>query len=114
MVPTVPVSVWDQIAVVVVFAFLLTGLGYLIVKIFISAIADINAHYASLLKETNKQWQVYFDARMETSNEISRDLTERMNQMTAILNQLVADFHRHDDMERQALGDISAFRRKLP
>ena len=114
MVPTVPVSVWDQIAVVVVFAFLLTGLGYLIVKIFISAIADINAHYASLLKETNKQWQVYFDARMETSNEISRDLTERMDQIASVLGKLVTDFQRHDDMERQVLSDMSAFRRKLP
>ena len=101
MLPTVPVSVWDQIGVVVVFSFLMAGLGYVVVKVFTRSIADFNAHYAELLKDTNRQWQQYFDARTEASTQISRALTERMDQIGAILGQLVKDFERHDLMERE-------------
>jgi predicted PurR-regulated permease PerM len=114
MVPTVPVSVWDQIAVVIVFVFLLGGMGWVVVKIFTKAIADVNAHYAQLLKDTNHQWQQYFDARAESNNEISQQLTERMDQIASVLGQLVTDFQRHDDMERQVLGEMAAIRRKSP
>jgi len=113
MIPIVPASVWDQIAVVIVFAFLLAGTGYVIVKIFTKAIADINAHYASLLTETNKQWQQYFDARSESSNLLSEKLTNRMDDIARILGSLVSDFEKHDEMERVALDSMSKKRAGL-
>lgn len=94
--PSIPVSVWDQIGVVVVYTILLGGLGGLLTKLFTQAIADINAHYASLLKETNQQWQQYIDARSEAANEVSRKMLERMEYLCAALARLSADFERHD------------------
>jgi hypothetical protein len=106
MVPAIPVSVWDQIGVVVVFAFLMAGLGYVVVKVFTKSIADINAHYAVLLKDTNHQWQIYFDARTEASTQISHALTDRMDQIGEILGQLVKDFERHDLLESEARARV--------
>jgi predicted PurR-regulated permease PerM len=99
--PTVPVSVWEQISVVIVFAFLLAGLGWVLVKMFTSAIADVNAHYANLLKDTNAQWQKYFDARSDSTNAISQQMMSRMDEIAKILGGLVSDFEVHDAMERQ-------------
>jgi hypothetical protein len=103
MIPSIPVSVWEQIAVVIVFAFLLAGVGYVLVKLFTKSIADINAHYSKLLTETNTQWQKYFDARSESSSMMAEKLTDRMDQITKILSGLVSDFESHDHMERKAL-----------
>ena len=112
MLPTVPATVWEQVAVVVIFAFLLAGLGWILVKIFTTAIADVNAHYANLLKDTNMQWQKYFDARSESSNLLAEKMTLRMDQIALILGKLVTDFEDHDQMERQALDEMSN-KRKL-
>ncbi len=104
--PTVPVTVWEQISVVVVFAFLLAGLGWFLVKMFTSAIADVNAHYANLLKDTNAQWQKYFDARSESSNILAEKLTLRMDEMTHILSVLVKDFEEHDRVEMEMIHSM--------
>jgi DNA-directed RNA polymerase specialized sigma54-like protein len=103
MLPNVPVSVWEQIAVIVVFAFLLAGLGWILVKIFTGAIADVNAHYANLLKDTNMQWQKYFDARAEASNSLAEKLTVRMDEIAHILSVLVSDFEKHDRVEMKLI-----------
>jgi predicted PurR-regulated permease PerM len=113
MTPTIPVSVWEQIAVVIVFAFLLAGLGWILVKVFTRAIADINAHYAQVLKETNTQWQQYFDARSDASKIISEQMMERMDQIATVLGDLVKNFDEHDRMERQALESMAEKRVKL-
>ena len=101
--PTVPVTVWEQISIVVVFAFLLAGLGWILVKIFTSAIADVNKHYSELLKDTNVQWQNYFDARSEASNILAEKLTQRMDEIAKILGGLVSDFAEHDRIEMALL-----------
>jgi predicted PurR-regulated permease PerM len=110
MLPTVPVSVWEQISVVVIFAFLLAGLGWILVKMFTGAIADVNAHYANLLKDTNSQWQKYFDARSETSNLLAEKLTLRMDDIAKILSGLVSDFEEHDRVEMELLHAMRAAR----
>ena len=87
MTPNIPVPVWEQIAVVIVFAFLLGGLGWVLVRLFTQAVADINAHYAALIKDTNTQWQNYFDARTESLAENSRQILARMDEVTRALGQ---------------------------
>jgi len=110
MLPAIPTPVWEQIAVVIVFALLLSGMGWIIVRIFTQAIADVNRHYAALLVETNKQWQAYFDARSESSNLLAEQLTQRMDQIAKILSGLVSDFKTHDLLERQALDELNTRR----
>lgn len=112
MLPDVPVSVWDQIPVVVIFALLLAGLGWLLMKIFTKAIAEINSHYASIVTSNNAQWQKYFDARGETDKLINEQVIRQLEGLTKIVTRLVADFDKHDQMERQALDEM-AERRKL-
>lgn len=121
-VPVVPVGVWDQIAVVVVFAFLMAGVGWIIVKIFSKAIADINQYYAAMVEsnnnqfaksllENNRQWQLYFDARSETSKLIEDQLVDKLEGLTKVIVNLDANFQQHDLMERQALDQMSGKRR---
>lgn len=90
MIPEIPVPIWEQISVVIVFAFLLAGLGWVLVRLFTNAIAEVNARYAELLKETNRQWQAYFDARSETSGLLSRQMMQRIDELTCALAALAA------------------------
>lgn len=110
--PSVPVSVWDQIAVVVVFSFLLAGISYWIVRMFSKAISDINAHYSSIVKENNDQWQKYFDAKTEIYQLVNTNVLKQMEALTEAITILNADFREHDAMERQALDQMSG-KRKL-
>lgn len=107
MMPQVPVSVWEQIAVVIVFAFLLAGLGWVLVKVFSKAIADINSHYALLIKQNNEQWQMYFDARSESNQLVNQQIIEQLEGLTKVVKELAKDFAEHDTLERQVLADLS-------
>ncbi len=113
MVPTIPVSVWDQIAIVVIFALLLAGLGCVLVKLFVTAIADVNKHYADVLTKTNDQWQKYFDARSESNNLVNRQIMQQMGEISGLLSNLMKDFTAHDHMERQALDAMAKRREHL-
>lgn len=110
--PTVPVSVWDQLAVVVIFAFLLAGISYFTVKMFSKAIADINAHYSLIVKENNDQWQKYFDARSENYHLVNKNVLTHMENLTKAITDLNTAFSAHDAMERQALDEMAG-KRKL-
>ncbi len=112
MVPTIPVSVWDQIAVVVIFAFLLAGISYWTVKMFSKAIADINLHYSTIVRENNEQWQKYFDARSEIYQLVNKNVLKQMEELTKAITDLNSDFREHDRMERQALDEMAG-KRKL-
>lgn len=107
MLPDVPVTVWEQIPVIVVFAFLLAGMAWLMVRAFSRAVADINAHYAAIIDSSNKQWQQYFDARSETNKMINDQLIEKLENLADVIDKLNTDFTKHDVMERQALEDIN-------
>lgn len=108
---SVPVSVWEQIPVVVIFALLLAGLGWVLVKIFVKAIADINSHYAHVIKATNEQWQKYFDARSAANQLINDQVVKQLEGLTRAVEKLVDDFESHDQMERQVFGDLTARRK---
>ena len=111
MVPEVPVPVWQQISIVIVFAFLLAGMGYALMKVFIKAIADINSHYASIVSNNNKQWQTYFDLRGESDKLINAQFIRQLESLTNVVTRLVDDFSKHDLMERQALDEMADKRR---
>jgi CBS domain containing-hemolysin-like protein len=115
--PAVPVSVWEQIPVVVIFTLLLCALGLAMFKAFREAITDINEHYleiveqsnarhADSLRENNEQWQLYFNARSETTQMVNSQVVEKLEKLTAIIQKLVGDFDSHDRMERLALEEI--------
>lgn len=110
--PTVPVSVWDQLAVVVIFAFLLAGISYWTVKMFSKAIADINVHYSTIVEKNNDQWQKYFDARSEIYQLVNKNVLTQMEELTKAITDLNTDFRAHDAMERQALDEMAG-KRKL-
>lgn len=102
-IPNIPVTVWEQISVVIVFSFMITGVGYMLVRTFTKAIADINRHYVGLLTDTNKQWQVYFDARSESSNNLAEKLSTRMDEVAKILSDMIHVFEEHDTRNKQLL-----------
>lgn len=106
--PTVPVSVWDQIPVIVVFSFLLCGGAWLMVKAFSKAVADINAHYANIIERNNTQWQIYFDARSATNKVIDDQMVDKLEKLTSVIEKLTDDFARHDAVEIGLLEKIAA------
>lgn len=112
MLPTVPVSVWEQIPVIVIFALLLAGIAWLMVKAFSKAIADINAHYAAIIQTNNEQWQKYFDARSESYRLVNEQVLKQLEGLTQVIADFHEDFSAHDLMERQALDEMSG-KRKL-
>lgn len=114
MTPDIPVTVWEQIPVIVIFTLLLGGVSYAMIKTFSKAVSDINAHYAQIteksneqyaqsLRENNAQWQKYFDARTETSALVNKQIIEQLEGLTEAVENLIGDFKAHDQMERQAL-----------
>ncbi len=106
MLPAIPVPVFEQIAVVIIFAFLLGGMGGLLIRLFTRSIAEVNAHYANLIKESNQQWQNYFDARAESSSLLNQQVLERLQVLATVLERLSASFHLHDLLERQLLDQL--------
>lgn len=124
MLPVVPVSVWDQIAIVVIFAFLMAGIGWIVVKVFSKAIADINKYYTAMVEnsntqfarsllENNKQWQLYFDAKSESNKLIENQMIEKLSILTSVIVDFDSKFSQHDLMERQALDEMSGKRRLI-
>ncbi len=110
--PTVPVTVWEQIPVIVIFALLLAGIAWLMVKVFSKAIADINSHYSSIIQNNNEQWQKYFDARSENYRLINEKVLLQMEGLTTAIGEFHEEFKAHDQMERQALDAMNG-KRKL-
>lgn len=95
--PEVPVSVWEQIPVVIVFAFLLAGLGWLLVKVFSKAVAEINAHYSEIVRQNNEQWQKYFDVKDENNRMINQKVVERLEELTNVIKRLADDLNAHGE-----------------
>lgn len=106
--PTVPVSVWDQIPVIVVFSFLLCGGAWLMVKAFSKAVADINAHYANIIERNNSQWQMYFDARSATNKVVDDQMVDKLEKLTGVIEKLTDDFAKHDAIEIGLLERIAS------
>jgi len=133
--PEVPVSVWEQIPVIIVFSILLGGGAWLLVRSFTNsvseisrtytaAIAEINKHYAGIVDTSNKQWQMYFDAKNETSKLVADETISRISELTTSIqnmnsqmtdnHQKMVDAHEeHDMMIRGALDAMMEKREKL-
>jgi len=122
--PTVPESVWNQIGVVVVFSFLLAGIGWLLVKIFTGAIAqltvenakavaEIHNHYSALIKDSNIQWQLYFDARSKATELIDSQIVQQLKSLTEAITDMSDRHERHDTMVRNALDAMASKRKTL-
>ncbi len=103
MIPTVPVKVWEQLSIVVIFAFLLAGLGWILVRIFQTAIAQIHNHYAKIISDSNKQWQDYIDAKTKLSDMVSMQIVDELKLNTVAITTLTSNFERHDKVEMALL-----------
>jgi hypothetical protein len=67
-----------------------------------------------LIKDTNHQWQQYFDARSESSSLVNQRMLERFDELAGLIENLAVDFQTHDHLERQALERLSAGRSRTP
>ena len=83
MIPSVPVSVWEQISVVIVFAFLLAGLGWLWQQFTLRAFTYLLTHLTSALNNSAEQIRESVDANTE------------------MLKTLVIEFKTHDQVTRE-------------
>ena len=111
--PNIPESVWNQIGVIVVFSFLLAGIGWVLVKIFITSIASINSHYSQIVRENNEQWQKYFDAKSETTLLVDKQVVDQLQKLTQALLDLSFRHDSHDTMVRNALDSMASKRKPL-
>ena len=120
----IPITVWEQIPVVIVFALLLAGIAWIMAKIFsnsvtlmidsfIRAIADINKHYSDLAEKNNVQWQSYINIKNEKTDAVIEELVLGFKDLSNELRSLAEDHNQHDDMTRQALDEMREKRAKL-
>jgi len=109
----IPVSVWEQIQVIIVFALLLAGGAWLMVRAFSNAVAEINKHYASIVENSNNQWQRYFDAKNEKNEMVNEEVVGNLKQLTDVISRLRNDIDQHDDVMRGALDAMAEKRAKL-
>lgn len=114
---TVPVTVWEQIPVIVIVVLLLAGIVSWMVKAFSKAVADINKHYTGLvqsitaqyaesIKQNNENWQKYFDARTETSKIVYDQIVSDLEKLADLIEKLASKFEMHDAIERQMLDNM--------
>jgi hypothetical protein len=119
--PAVPISVWQQMGIVVLFTLMLAGIGWLAFKAFsgaiaeankafIQSIAEVNRYYAGIIEKNNVQWQLYFDARSESSKLVNDNIIEKLEKLAGVIEKMDANFTAHDVMERQALADMATKR----
>lgn len=86
--PQVPVSVWEQIPIIVVFSILMAGLGWVFTKLFSRQIDKTHEMYSKRIEESNQQWQRYFDARAEGFLKMSAEMEKRLDRLAAVLEEL--------------------------
>ena len=107
MIPEIPLPIWQQISVVIIFAFLLAGLYWFIMRVttqvFLRALANLTDEFIRQLKDTNRQWQGYFDARSESAQLVNSQMLAQLKEVSRHLETLRADFESHDRMERGML-----------
>lgn len=86
--PQVPVSVWEQIPIIIVFSMLMAGLGWVFTKLFSRQIDKTHEMYSKRIEESNQQWQRYFDARAEGFLKISAEMEQRLESLATVLEEL--------------------------
>jgi len=88
---TPPESVWNQLAIVLVFTGLLILVIQLMTKTFKDAIADINRHYSEIVDATAKQWYKLIDAQQLNYTLVAKEQTDRLEQLTKVIERLSED-----------------------
>lgn len=129
--PDIPVPVWQQIAIVIVFAFLLIALIWVFVRIlsrstsdttqlFVKAIAEVNQHYRSIIEQNNVQWQLYFDAKIEVTKLIDaqtveklRTISESLEKVTGAIDELSHQMATHEERAEQRQALLMATPKKI-
>lgn len=84
----VPVSVWEQIPIIIVFSLLMAGLGWVFTVLFSRQIDKTHEMYSRRLSENNEQWQKYFDSRAEGFLRVSEGLEQRLDLLAGVLEEL--------------------------
>lgn len=104
--PNIPVPVWEQIPIVIVFSFLMAGLGWVLVRLADRSMAGVNATYTQQMRATNEQWQRYFDARIESFFLVNQQMLDRMDEVARVLTRLATA------VETPAVGTVRPKRSK--
>lgn len=84
----VPVSVWEQIPIIVVFSLLMAGLGWVFTVLFSRQIDKTHEMYSRRLAENNEQWQKYFDNRAEGFLRVGEGMEQRLDSLAGVLEEL--------------------------
>jgi predicted PurR-regulated permease PerM len=113
MIPEIPPTVWDQLGVVVIFALLLSGMAWLMIKEFSKAVQKISDSYSKQAEDNNRQWQAYFDAKNEKNDLINEEVIEKLTTLAIEINKMIIAQDTHDTMVRTALDTMEKKRNKL-
>jgi hypothetical protein len=109
----IPTPVWEQLGVVVIFALLLSGMAWLMIKEFSKAVEKISDSYSKQAEESNKQWQAYFDAKNAKNDLINDEVIEKLTILAMEIQKVVVAQDTHDTMVRSALDAMDKKRNKL-
>jgi len=109
----IPTPVWEQLGVVVIFALLLSGMAWLMIREFSKAVEKISDSYSKQAEESNKQWQQYFDAKNAKNDLINDEVIEKLTILAIEIQKVVVAQDTHDTMVRSALDAMDKKRNKL-
>lgn len=127
----IPVPVWQQLGVVIIFAMLLAGMAWLglrefskvtenISKSYTMQIEKITDNYAKQTESSNTQWQRYFDAKNATMDVYNSEILEKMSDLARDMTNLTTEIGKlavsqdmHDTMVRTALDEMKDTRARL-
>jgi hypothetical protein len=104
----VPVSVWQQLAVVLVFALL----GYGALKVFRDIVREIANDYKKAIQLEREQHQREREAdRQEFKQLLDKFemIVDEFRKMSGVVGAFIQDFHAHDQMERAQIDQIKSF-----
>lgn len=105
----IPKSVWEQMAVVVLFMIL----AWVMLREFAKALEKISDSYSKQLEASNVQWQKYFDAKNEKNDVVSNEMLDKIAALTAEIAKMVESQDAHDNMTRSALDRMEQKRSRL-
>jgi hypothetical protein len=101
MIPNIPVPVWEQIGVVIVFSFLLAGLGWsamqAVLRISQTLSADAQKQVDVLLRSLEERralWQQII-THLELITRFDQEILERLEHLRQKQEELAAAFHAH-------------------
>lgn len=98
MTPNIPVSVWEQLGVVIVFSFLLAGLGLSGLQAMVRVSQNLTQRQVELIKscleECRAIWQQIIEY-FESTARIDQEILENLEQLRQQQEKLSAAFEAH-------------------